>query len=75
MGIRLKRKGEDLESALYGLGAVVGLVVFGAVMLLLTGFIVQWILSVSGIYKATYAQVVGALAIWEIVKPRSGSKK
>lgn len=75
MGIRLKRKGEDLESALYGIGAVAGLVAFGAAMVLLTGFVVQWILSACGIYKATYAQVVGVLAIWEILKPRSSSKK
>lgn len=74
MKLKMTRKGENVESAAYAVGAVIGVAVVGTAALLLSAWIVQWILSACGIYKATYAQVVGVLAIWEIIKPRTESK-
>lgn len=72
--LKMTRKGENIESVSYAVGAVVGLVLVGTAALLLSAWVVQWILSACGIYKATYTQVVGVLAIWEIIKPRTETK-
>lgn len=68
------KKNLTLESVAEGVGVVLGVIFVGAASLLISAWVVQWILSVCGIYQATYAQVVGLLAIWEIMKPSSGSK-
>lgn len=74
MKLKMTRKGENVESLGFAVGAVIGVAVVGTAALLLSAWVVQWILSACGIYKATYAQVVGVLAIWEIIKPRAESK-
>lgn len=58
----------------YLAGEAFGLIVVGAISILLGGWIIHWILTGIGIGSLTYGQVVGLLAIWEIVKPKSGSK-
>jgi hypothetical protein len=55
-------------------GAAVGLIAAGVISLLLGGWVIHWILTGIGIGSLTYGQVVGLLAIWEIVKPRGDSK-
>jgi len=67
----IKDKRVDLAEAT---GVILGLIVGGIVSLLLGGWIIHWILTSIGIGGFTYGQVVGLLAIWEIIKPRSETK-
>jgi uncharacterized membrane protein YoaK (UPF0700 family) len=55
-------------------GVVLGLIVGGVVSILLSAWVIHWILTGIGIGALTYGQVVGLLAIWEIVKPRTETK-
>jgi hypothetical protein len=66
-----KGKRADLAEAT---GVIAGLIVGGIVTLLLGGWSIHWILTSIGIGNFTYGQVVGLLAIWEIIKPRLESK-
>ena len=74
MKIRMTRKGEEFESVGYAIGAVFGLLAVSVASILLSAWVIHWILSAVGLGNLTYTQVVGLLAIWEIVKPRSDSK-
>jgi hypothetical protein len=56
------------------IGAILGGVIASAVSIFLGALVIHWILGVTGIGSLTYWQVVGLLAIWETVKPRSDSK-
>ena len=66
-----KNKNTDIAEAT---GVILGLIVGGIVSLLLGGWVIHWILTSIGIGGFTYGQVVGLLAIWEIIKPRLESK-
>ena len=68
------KKSLTAQSVAEALGIAAGLLLVSVAGILLGAFVIQWVLSACGIYKATYAQVVGALAIWEIIKPRMESK-
>lgn len=68
------KKNLTLESVAEGLGVVLGVIFVGAASLLISAWVIHWILGMIGIGTLTYAQVVGLLAIWEIMKPSSGSK-
>jgi len=70
----LLTKSLTAKSVAEALGVAAGLLLVSVAGILLGAFVIQWILSSCGIYQATYAQVVGALAIWEIIKPRMESK-
>jgi hypothetical protein len=52
-------------------GTAFGLIAVGVVSLLLGGLVIHWILTGIGIGSLTYGQVVGLLAIWQIIKPSS----
>lgn len=52
-------------------GEAFGLIAGGVVSLLLGGLVIHWILTGIGIGSLTYGQVVGLLAIWQIIKPSS----
>ena len=67
-------RGLTLSNVAEGLGIVFGLIAVSTIGILLGALIIQWILSACGIITLTYTQVVGALAVWELIKPRSSSK-
>lgn len=68
------KKNLTLESVAEGVGVVVGVILVSTASILITAWVIHWILGMIGIGALTYAQVVGLLAIWEIMKPSSGSK-
>jgi hypothetical protein len=68
------KKNLTLESVAEGVGVVVGVILVSTASILITAWVIHWILGMIGIGTLTYAQVVGLLAIWEIIKPSSGSK-
>lgn len=73
MRIKMTRKGETLRLTAETVGIVLGMIAGGIVSILLGGLIIHWILAAVNLGQLTYGQVVGLLAIWEIVKPRSSS--
>ena len=73
MRIKMTRKGETLRLTAETVGIVLGMIAGGIVSILLGGLIIHWILATVNLGQLTYGQVVGLLAIWEIVKPRSSS--
>lgn len=73
MRIKMTRKGETLRLTAETVGIVLGMIAGGIVSILLGGLIIHWILGAVNLGQLTYGQVVGLLAIWEIVKPRSSS--
>lgn len=68
------KKNLTLESVAEGVGVVLGVIFVGVASLLISAWVIHWILGAIGIGTLTYAQVVGLLVIWEIMKPSSGSK-
>lgn len=70
----IMNRGLTLSNVAEGLGVVLGLLIVSAASILIGAWIIQWILSACGIITLTYSQAVGALAVWEIIKPRSSSK-
>lgn len=74
MRITITRKGENLRLTAETVGIVLGLIAGGIVSILLWGLVIHWILGAVGLGSLTYGQVVGLLAIWEIVKPRTETK-
>ena len=56
------------------IGVTLGLIAGGVVSILLSALVIHWILTGIGIGALTYGQVVGLLAIWETVKPRTETK-
>jgi len=56
------------------IGVTLGLIAGGVISILLSAWVIHWILTSIGIGALTYGQVVGLLAIWEIVKPRTETK-
>jgi len=68
------KKNLTLESVAEGIGVVLGVIFVGAASLLISAWAIHWILGMIGIGSLTYAQVVGVIAIWEIMKPSSGPK-
>ena len=68
------KKNLTLESVAEGIGVVLGVIFVGAASLLISAWVIHWILGMIGIGSLTYTQVVGVLAIWEIMKPSAGSK-
>jgi hypothetical protein len=68
------KKNLTLESVAEGIGVVLGVIFVGAASLLISAWVIHLILGMIGIGSLTYAQVVGVLAIWEIMKPSSGPK-
>jgi hypothetical protein len=67
-------KGKTAETFGYAVGSVVGLIAAATATILLGAWAIHWILTAVGIGTLTYTQIVGLLAIWEIIKPRSNSK-
>lgn len=55
-------------------GIVLGMIAGWAASVLLCGLIITWVLGLVGLGSLTYWQVVGLLAIWELIKPASPSK-
>lgn len=74
MGSKITRKGENLPFTAETFGIVLGLIAGGIASILLGGLIIHWILGAIGLGSLTYGQVVGLLAIWELIKPTSESK-
>lgn len=70
MRIKMTRKGEEFKSLGYAAGAVVGQLAVTVAGILLSAWIIHWILTATSLTTLTYAQVVGLVAIWEIIKPR-----
>ena len=67
-------KGENLRFTAETVGIFLGVIAGGIVSILLGGFVIHWILGAVGLGDLTYVQVVGLLAIWELIKPTSSSK-
>lgn len=67
-------KGENLRFTAETVGIFLGVIAGGIVSILVSGFVIHWILGAIGLGSLTYGQVVGLLAIWEIIKPTSSSK-
>lgn len=61
-------------TAAENVGIVLGLIAGGIASILLGGLVIHWILGAIGLGSLTYVQVVGLLAIWEIIKPSTSSK-
>jgi hypothetical protein len=66
-------KGLNGKSFGYVVGTIIGLLAAYTLGMLAGAFLIHWILTAVGIKALTYAQVVGLLAIWELVKPRQSS--
>lgn len=74
MGIKITRRGETFESVGYAVGAMLGVIAVGIAGIFLSAWVIHWILGITGLAGLTYAQVVGLVAIWEIIKPRTETK-
>jgi len=74
MRIKITRKGESVPLTAETVGVILGLIAGGIASILLGGLVIHWILGAIGLGSLTYGQVVGLLAIWEIVKPRTDTK-
>jgi hypothetical protein len=74
MKIKMTRRGENIKSVAYAAGAAFGVLAVGVAAIFLSAWVIHWILGATGLAKLTYAQVVGLVAIWEIIKPRTESK-
>jgi len=74
MRIKMTRGSENVRLTAETVGAVLGLIAGGIASILLGGLVIYWILGAIGLGSLTYGQVVGLLAIWEIVKPRTDTK-
>lgn len=74
MKIKMTRKGENLRLTAETVGIVLGLIAGGIASILLGGLAIYWILGATKLGSLTYGQVVGLLAIWEIIKPRTETK-
>lgn len=74
MKLKMTRKGENIGTIAEMVGIVLGMIIGWTGGLLLGGLIVHWILTAIAIGNLTYWQIVGLLAIWEIIKPRTESK-
>jgi hypothetical protein len=72
--IKMTRKGESMRLTAETVGILLGLVAGGIASILLGGLVIHWILGATKLGSLTYGQVVGLLAIWEIIKPRTDSK-
>ena len=70
----IMKKGLTLESIAEGLGIVVGVAVVASITVLATAWVIHFILGMVSIGNLTYWQIVGLLAIWELIKPASSSK-
>jgi len=70
----IMKKGLTLESIAEGFGIVVGVAVTASIAVLATAWVVHFILGMVSIGNLTYWQIVGLLAIWELIKPASSSK-
>ena len=70
----MTHKGERLRFTAETVGIVLGMIAGEIVSILLGGLVIHWILGAIALGNLTYAQVVGLLAIWEIVKPSTSSK-
>lgn len=74
MQIKMTRKGESLKLTAESAGIVLGMIAGWTVGILLGSWIIHAILAAVKLGSLTYAQVVGLVAIWEIVKPRTETK-
>ena len=61
-------------TAAENVGIVLGMIAGWTASVLLCGLIITWVLGLIGLGSLTYWQVVGLLAIWELIKPTSSSK-
>ena len=71
MGIKMTRNGENLQLTAETVGIALGMVAGWVASVLLCGLIINWVLGLIGLGALTYWQIVGLLAIWELVKPTS----
>lgn len=67
----LLQKPLTLDKVAEACGVLVAGVLLSAAGILISAFLIQWILSACGLAQLTYLQVIGAVSIWEIIKPRS----
>ncbi len=67
----LPQKPLTWEKVAEACGAFVAGVLLSAAGILITAYLIHWILTWCGIAQLTYLQVIGAVSIWEIIKPRS----
>ena len=56
------------------IGIILGMLIGATVSIALGAWIIHWILGLIKLGGLTYWQIVGLLAIWEMVKPTSHSK-
>lgn len=59
----------DVQSIAEGLGIVIGVAVATSIAVLAAAWVVHFILGMVSIGNLTYWQIVGLLAIWELIKP------
>lgn len=72
--IKMTRRGENLKLTAETFGIVLGLIAGWTVGILLSAWIIHAILAAVKLGSLTYVQVIGLVAIWEIVKPRTETK-
>lgn len=52
-------------------GIILGMAAGWIASVLICGLIIHWILGALALGSLTYIQIVGLLAIWELIKPTS----
>jgi len=70
----IMKKRLTLESIAEGLGIALGVAVVASITIIGRAWVIHFILSMAFIGNLTYWQILGLLAIWELIKPASSSK-